>query len=83
MAIFLARFASTVGIAVPSAPPSAGFVDISGLDATIQVAINQLAALGITNGTSATEFSPNIEVPRWQMAIFLTRVLQADGVVPT
>ncbi|HSL24651.1 MAG TPA: S-layer homology domain-containing protein, partial [Acidimicrobiia bacterium] len=83
MAIFLVRLSIRVGIPVPTVPPDAGFVDISGLDEPTQTAINQLAAINITKGTSATDFSPDLAVTRWQMAIFLTRVLQVDGVVPT
>jgi hypothetical protein len=82
MAIFLVRTAIEVGIEVPSEPPDAGFVDIVSLDPATQLAINQLAAIEVTKGTSATEFSPLDEVSRWQMALFLTRVLQADSIVP-
>jgi hypothetical protein len=83
MAIFLVRLSIRVGIPVPTVPPDAGFVDISDLNDPTQVAINALAIIDITKGTSATEFSPNLAVTRWQMAIFLTRVLQVGGIVPT
>ncbi len=56
-------------------PPSPhGFTDISGLDQDTIDAINQLAELGITTGVSATEYDPFGTIPRWQMALFLTRV---------
>lgn len=74
MALFLIRLATRVGIAIPPAGDSA-FSDIGHLDAGSRVAINQLAALGITKGTSATTFSPGDTVPRWQMALFIARLM--------
>jgi hypothetical protein len=63
----------------PVATPSAGFTDIGGFDATTQTAINCLFAFGITTGTSATTYSPDGVVPRWQMALFLVRQAADHG----
>ncbi|MCQ3805354.1 MAG: S-layer homology domain-containing protein [Acidimicrobiia bacterium] len=74
MALFLIRLAGRVGIAVPSASDF-GFSDIGHLSAESQVAINQLARLEITKGTSATTYSPEDPVSRWQMALFIARLM--------
>ena len=74
MALFLIRLAGKVGIAVPSAGDF-GFTDIGHLSAESRVAINQLAGLGITKGTSATTFSPADEVRRDHMALFIARLM--------
>jgi hypothetical protein len=83
MALFLVRQASAHGVTIPSGADQ-GFTDIGGVSAEARTAINQLAQLGITLGTSATEFSPYDNVSRWQMALFITRLLAASGVsIPT
>lgn len=81
MALFLTRLHAKAGYALPSGG-SQGFTDITGYPATTQVAINQLAQLGIAKGTSTTTFSPGTNVFRWQMALFLGRQLQAGGASP-
>jgi hypothetical protein len=75
MALFLARQAETHGIDMPSGT-SVGFTDIGELSTAAQRAINQLQRLGITEGTTSTTFSPNDLVPRWQMALFIIRLLE-------
>jgi hypothetical protein len=75
MALFLIRQAEAHEIDLPSGS-SVGFIDIGGLDAAAQRAINQLDRLGIAEGTSSTTFSPNDRVSRRQMALFLTRLLE-------
>ena len=72
MALFLARSAPLSGVTVPAATDQ-GFTDIAGLPQAAQDAINQIAALGISKGTSPTTFSPNDPVSRYQMALFLAR----------
>lgn len=81
MALFLTRIHAKAGYTLPSGA-SMGFTDITGYPATTQVAINQLAQLGIAKGTSTTTFSPATSVFRWQMALFLARQLQAGGASP-
>lgn len=75
MALFLTRLAGIVGIEVTSTPADAGFTDIGDLSAASQTAINQLADLGITQGTSATTYSPGDSVTRGQMALFISRLM--------
>ena len=58
--------------------------DIGELSAESQTAINQLADLGITQGTSATTYSPGDAVKRGHMALFIARLMDlmdpmADG----
>jgi hypothetical protein len=83
MAVALPASAHSVALSstgpCPDATPSAGFTDISGLDTTTQTAINCLFAFGITTGTSATTYSPNDTVTRWQMALFLVRQAADHG----
>jgi hypothetical protein len=59
--------------------PIRTFRFITGLRSDYQVAINQLAQLGITEGTSPTTFDPDGDVTRWQMALFLTRLYSNAG----
>ena len=80
MALFLTRMADLVGVPLPESPNGL-FLDLGGLTLETQQAINQLAELGIAQGTSGTTFDPLADVLRWQMALFLTRLLEADGVL--
>ncbi len=83
MALFLVRQAETHGMTVPSAIDQ-GFTDLGGLSAEAKTAVNQLAQLGITFGTAPSTFSPYDNVSRWQMALFITRLLAGSGVsIPT
>ena len=75
MALFLTRLAGLVGIEVASDPADGGFTDIGDLSAESQTAINQLADLGITQGTSATTYSPDDAVQRGHMALFIARLM--------
>ncbi len=75
MALFLTRLAGLVGIDVAAEPDDAGFTDIGELSAESQTAINQLADLGITQGTSATTFSAGDSVRRGHMALFIARLM--------
>ena len=81
MALFLTRLLVNVGVTLPSGA-NQGFTDISGFDAATQAAINQLRQLGISLGTTSTTFAPNLEVARWQMALFLARGVDTAGGVP-
>ena len=87
MALFLTRLAGLVGIEVASDPDDAGFTDIGDLSDESQTAINQLADLGITQGTSDTTYSPSDPVQRGHMALFISRLMDqmdpmADGDTP-
>ncbi|MDH3261068.1 MAG: SpoIID/LytB domain-containing protein [Acidimicrobiia bacterium] len=79
MALYLTRLHSASGYELPTGAPQ-GFNDLRGVSAEAGLAINQLRQLGITKGTSTTTYTPGAEVPRWQMALFITRMLAADGV---
>jgi SpoIID/LytB domain protein len=72
MALFLTRTAPLLGVAVPTSDPT--FTDLGGLSPETVAAIGSLAAMGVTSGTSATEYSPADPVTRWQMALFLMRL---------
>ncbi|MYB43941.1 MAG: hypothetical protein F4X74_03230 [Acidimicrobiia bacterium] len=81
MALFLVAAAPLAGVDL-SPPVDQGFQDIGGLQPSVQDAINQLASLGITRGTSATTFSPNALVNRSLMALLLHRFLRHSAVGP-
>jgi hypothetical protein len=79
MALFLVRQAADHGLTIPTAT-NQGFTDIGGLPQATQDAINQVAAMEISRGTTTTTFSPNDVVSRWQMALFLYRLAGLAGV---
>ena len=54
--------------------PSAGFTD------TTSTAVDCIKYYGITQGATATTYEPAGSVPRWQMALFLTRAATEMGV---
>jgi hypothetical protein len=83
MALFLIRFASVVGIPPSEVVGSAGFMDMGPFDAETRAAVDQLVQYGIAAGTSSSTFEPAGHVLRWQMALFLTRMLARDGIVPS
>jgi hypothetical protein len=59
----------------PLLPDSPVFVDIDEYPDTTQVAIEELAALGITSGVEPGRFDPGGAVTRWEMALFLDRTV--------
>ena len=75
MALYLTRAATSAGVTLGSGADQ-GFTDIAGESAEIQTAINQIKQLGVTTGTTATTFSPDDNVTREQMAMFLERLLK-------
>jgi len=80
MALFLTRQATAHGVTLPSGA-SQGFTDLAGLSAEATTAVNQLKQLDITTGTTATTYDPFGNVSRWQMALFITRLVDAAGIV--
>jgi hypothetical protein len=82
MALFLTRQATAHGVTLPSGAAQ-GFTDLAGLSAEATTAVNQLKQLEITTGTTATTYDPFGNVGRWQMALFLTRLLDKAGVLLT
>jgi hypothetical protein len=73
MASMLVRALEAAGYTVPAAGDQ-GFTDIDG-DVHAD-AINRLAALGITGGTSETTYGPDQHVRRDQMASFVVRAAE-------
>ena len=53
--------------------PSAGFTDTTSTD------VDCIAYYGITTGVTATTYEPAASVPRWQMALYLTRTATETG----
>jgi hypothetical protein len=81
MALFLTRLWSLGPYDLP-AGIGPGFTDIATLPVGVQTAINQLAELGITKGTTPTSYNPGGIVTREQMASFLIRTMKALGWTP-
>lgn len=86
MALFLIRLAKLVGIRVPSPGSTTRFTDVAHLTTESQDAISQLALLRITIGTNraGTTYTPDRNVSRGEMALFLQRLMDlmdpvADG----
>jgi len=77
MALFLARTAEDMGIILGSGA-TGPFSDLAGVPAAAVTAINQIYGAGISTGTSASTFAPYAKVERWQMALFLIRLLDKD-----
>lgn len=78
MALYMIRHAELVGVALPDGSDQ-GFTDIADLPLDVQTAVNQLRQLGLTKGVGGDRYDPNGGVPRWQMAIFLTRLHRVYG----
>ncbi len=80
MALFIYRLGLAAGVALPDDPAHNQFTDIGNLSTEAQTAINALADKHIALGTGGTAFSPDLLLTRWEMALFLTRLLAADAV---
>ena len=82
LAVMLQRAAGPAGVELPAAQ-NAGFTDISGLADPFQDAINQMAAMGVMSGVSATAFNPRGVVSRAviveALAQFLTHARIGPG----
>ena len=82
LAVMLQRAAGPAGVRLPAAQ-NAGFADISRLDGPFQDAINQMAAMGVMRGVSATAFDPQGLVSRAviveALAQFLTHARIGPG----
>ena len=71
--------AATYSACVGPAAADAGFTDVAA-GSTHDAAINCIAYYGITRGTTATTFSPDQTIPRWQLAVMLQRAAGPAGV---
>ena len=74
MGLFLVRTLEAAGVTLPT-PDESPFTDLAGYPVEVRAAVDVLVTLGITTGTTDTTFSPEAELPRWQMALFLARVI--------
>lgn len=74
MALFLVRMAGVVGIDLPT-PGSTPFTDIWNLSKESRDAISRIYELEITRGTGPNTYTPGGNVTRWQMALFLARLM--------
>jgi type VI secretion system secreted protein VgrG len=83
MALFLVRLLEVAGVPLPTPVTTGTFNDLTQMDPETATAIDQLVALGVAAGTSTTTFEPSNDVLRWQMALFLTRVMALDAIVPS
>lgn len=81
VALFLRRFADWLGADTPTA--AHGFLDVDHLSTEARSAIGWLKSTGITTGTSATTFDPDLPVTRAQMAAFLRRFADWVGLGPS
>jgi hypothetical protein len=63
---------------LPASPPMT-FQDTGSLSHDVRVEIEQMRMLGITQGVGGNRYEPYGAIPRWQMALFLTRFLTAVG----
>ena len=61
-----------------SACPS-GSVASAGMTDTTSTDVDCIAMYGITTGVTATTYEPSANVPRWQMALYLTRMADKAG----
>jgi hypothetical protein len=66
-------------VATYSACP-AGSAAASGFTDTTSTDVDCIAMHGITTGVTATTYEPTANVPRWQMALYLTRMATSAGV---
>ena len=73
MALFLTRLATAMGVTLGDGSDQ-GFTDLPTSAASV-TAINQIKQLGVTVGTTATTYSPDDNVTREQMAMFIERLL--------
>jgi hypothetical protein len=78
MALCLTRLRADAGFALPVANTNA-FMDISTFPPDVQLAINELASLGITSGTGPGIYDPSGLVTRGQMAAFIARMMSGLG----
>ena len=82
LAVMLQRAAGPANVDLPEAQDQ-GFTDISEMSSSFQEAINQMAALGVMTGTSATTFDPSGIVSRATiveaLAGFLTKTAPGPG----
>jgi hypothetical protein len=70
---------TVVGSAATYSACPAGSAAAAGFTDTTSTDVDCIAMYGITTGTTATTYSPTDSVPRWAMALYLTRALGPAG----
>ena len=94
MAAFLPVLTASVASAIPATALSPKSVDdgatysacptgsaaAAGFTDTTSTDVDCIAMHGITTGVTATTYEPSANVPRWQMALYLTRMATSAGV---
>ncbi len=94
MAAFLPVLTASVASAIPATALSPKAVDdgatysacptgsaaAAGFTDTTSTDVDCIAMHGITTGVTATTYEPSANVPRWQMALYLTRMATSAGV---
>ncbi|MEO2157207.1 MAG: hypothetical protein ABGY30_11375, partial [Acidimicrobiales bacterium] len=65
--------------AIYSACPASASVASAGFTDTTSTDVDCIAMYGITTGVTATTYEPTANVPRWQMALYLTRTADKAG----
>lgn len=81
LAVMLQRAAGPAGVTLPDAS-NQGYTDISGMSSAFQDAINQMGALGIMAGTTASTFDPSGIVSRAVIVEALAGFLTSAQVGP-
>ena len=81
LAVMLQRASGPAGVDLPAARDM-GFTDISDLGSSFQAAVNQMAALGVMAGTTATTFDPSGIVSRTTIVEALAGFLTSARVGP-
>ena len=81
MARFMVRTAAALGVELPLGETSP-FEDLDSVDEEGRRSISRLWELGITRGAGSGMFDPERLVPRRQMALFLSRLLEVAEVQP-
>ena len=78
--VFVAAIVATLGVGGPAAAQQSGFVDVDSA-AYYATPVNALAADGVFAGTECApqQFCPDMPLRRWEMAVWLVRVLQGGA----
>jgi len=63
-----------------SACPSTATIASAGFTDTTSTDVDCVAMYGITTGVTATTYEPSANIPRWQMALYLTRTMDVANV---
>jgi hypothetical protein len=62
-----------------SACPASASIAAAGFTDTTSTDVDCIAYYGITTGVTSTTYEPSANIPRWQMALYLTRFMDVTG----